>query len=146
MGWASRARVAGEQRESHRYRVRRWTAFDWPEGTNKRDTERRTARERALVRAGELFERKLRKLAPDLDAVVKQVRIKGAPQLMFELTVVSVSKEAAKAKARYYIGRGLTARVPTRSGGVLLVPPWGRMEASEVRDRRTLRVAEPVAD
>jgi hypothetical protein len=150
MGLVERA-LASERSELHRYRVRKWTAFDWrypdgPKQAKQRETMRKK-NEESLEAAALKYDRKLTVIAPDFHGKVKRVGVKRKPQIMFEIDVDATSRDEAVRKAEYRISRLLKVpiapnrnqRMPAR-GKVKAVrsvfpeqdrclrPPWGKVE------------------
>lgn len=142
MGYAQRQREEAEALHVAHYRVRRWTAFEYscPEGVEMR-TWRKDV-EHDLKRSASLLVHALRKVAPDGDGSVTQVRVGGKPELLFEMTVRATDEEDARKRAMYRFARALAIKVPIQgTKRSTTMPPWGKADVDEVRpnSRRKLR-------
>lgn len=133
--------MATALRELPRYRVKRWTAYQW---VLHADREVNREREDHLKRAVAMMQRKLSEVCPRFQPTIEVVRIDNLPQMLFTFTVPAVGENEAKDKALRNIGRALQTKIPTgrrirtdprswrtRAETVTLNPPWGSWQITE---------------
>lgn len=123
-----------------RYRVRRWTAFEFSGALSREE------REDHLESIAALIERKLIDMVPKMEPRCVRTRLEGVPQLLFELTVEAADEDDARRRAMYRIDRALQTKVSQGGRRVRLEPPWGKIEVCDTAKIAHLKVVSSPSD